>query len=363
MCRAPCGTSRAPGRSQRERARTHPYLTERMLARSPLWPASASAPRCTTSASTARATRRVCAATPSRSRRGSWRRPTCTTRSANRAAPPALSRRCRRTNASGRGPGRAPRRRCGQRRARCAPGTACAAAPGSRRAHAPRGRRARRAGPGRSNPEIATALAVSRKTVSSHLEHIYAKLGVCTRTEAALFAMRPRARLRPQVTPRPDRRSGTCPRRRRRPRCVQRMHDDRADSDGRRRAAVRRRRHASSTASPARTSMRSPRRSLPDVHLPRPAPGGSPRVDRRRRRGRTSSPVGSATHGLRARRCHRRRSRRTAAAALAPASAAERLGDGWFIVEQQVYADAGDDGRIARLDLLCTGYRPEDAHV
>ena len=38
---------------------------------------------------------------------------------------------------------------------------------------------------------------------------------------------------------------------------------------------------------------------------------------------------------------------------------AERLGSGWFTVEQQAYADAGEDGRIARLDLVCTGYRPE----
>ena len=42
---------------------------------------------------------------------------------------------------------------------------------------------------GRSNPEIASDLSISRKTVSSHLEHIYAKLGISTRTEAALFAM------------------------------------------------------------------------------------------------------------------------------------------------------------------------------
>ncbi len=43
---------------------------------------------------------------------------------------------------------------------------------------------------GRSNPDIASTLTISRKTVSAHLEHIYAKLGVTTRTEAALFAMR-----------------------------------------------------------------------------------------------------------------------------------------------------------------------------
>jgi HD-GYP domain-containing protein (c-di-GMP phosphodiesterase class II) len=43
---------------------------------------------------------------------------------------------------------------------------------------------------GRSNPEIAEALGVSRRTVASHLEHIYTKLGVAGRTEAALFAMR-----------------------------------------------------------------------------------------------------------------------------------------------------------------------------
>ena len=41
---------------------------------------------------------------------------------------------------------------------------------------------------------------------------------------------------------------------------------------------------------------------------------------------------------------------------------AERLGPGWFTVEQQAYADAGDGGRIARLDLLCTGYRAEGDH-
>jgi hypothetical protein len=38
---------------------------------------------------------------------------------------------------------------------------------------------------------------------------------------------------------------------------------------------------------------------------------------------------------------------------------AERLGPGWFVVEQQAYADTGEAGRIDRLDLLCSGYRPE----
>jgi hypothetical protein len=38
---------------------------------------------------------------------------------------------------------------------------------------------------------------------------------------------------------------------------------------------------------------------------------------------------------------------------------AERLGAGWFIVAQQAYADTDTDGRLARLDLLCTGYRSE----
>jgi hypothetical protein len=37
---------------------------------------------------------------------------------------------------------------------------------------------------------------------------------------------------------------------------------------------------------------------------------------------------------------------------------AERLGPGWFTVEQQAYADAGG-GHINRIDLLCSGYLPE----
>jgi DNA-binding NarL/FixJ family response regulator len=42
---------------------------------------------------------------------------------------------------------------------------------------------------GHSNSEVATELVISKKTVSAHLEHIYAKLGVTTRTRAALFAV------------------------------------------------------------------------------------------------------------------------------------------------------------------------------
>jgi len=38
---------------------------------------------------------------------------------------------------------------------------------------------------------------------------------------------------------------------------------------------------------------------------------------------------------------------------------AERLGAGSFVVEQQAYADTDEAGHIGRLDLLCTGYRPD----
>lgn len=42
---------------------------------------------------------------------------------------------------------------------------------------------------GMSNREVARALYISQKTVGNHVEHIYTKLGVSTRTAAALFAM------------------------------------------------------------------------------------------------------------------------------------------------------------------------------
>ena len=38
---------------------------------------------------------------------------------------------------------------------------------------------------------------------------------------------------------------------------------------------------------------------------------------------------------------------------------AERLGPGPVVVEQVTYVDVDDEGRIARIDLLCTGYLPE----
>jgi DNA-binding NarL/FixJ family response regulator len=41
---------------------------------------------------------------------------------------------------------------------------------------------------GHSNKEIAQRLVLASKTVSNHVEHIYAKLGVSSRATATLFA-------------------------------------------------------------------------------------------------------------------------------------------------------------------------------
>ncbi len=38
---------------------------------------------------------------------------------------------------------------------------------------------------------------------------------------------------------------------------------------------------------------------------------------------------------------------------------AEARGQGWLVIEQQVYADAGSDGRLTRLNLLCSGFHRE----
>jgi hypothetical protein len=38
---------------------------------------------------------------------------------------------------------------------------------------------------------------------------------------------------------------------------------------------------------------------------------------------------------------------------------APRFDGDWYVVEQQVYADTGPDGRITQLFLLCSGFWPE----
>ena len=43
---------------------------------------------------------------------------------------------------------------------------------------------------GHSNPRIAAALFVSRRTVTTHLTSIFAKLGVTNRAEAIAYAHR-----------------------------------------------------------------------------------------------------------------------------------------------------------------------------
>jgi DNA-binding NarL/FixJ family response regulator len=43
---------------------------------------------------------------------------------------------------------------------------------------------------GHSNPQIAAALFIERRTVTSHITNIFAKLGVASRTEAAAYAIR-----------------------------------------------------------------------------------------------------------------------------------------------------------------------------
>lgn len=42
---------------------------------------------------------------------------------------------------------------------------------------------------GMSNPQIASALVVSRRTAEHHVQDIYARIGVSSRAAAALFAM------------------------------------------------------------------------------------------------------------------------------------------------------------------------------
>jgi DNA-binding NarL/FixJ family response regulator len=42
---------------------------------------------------------------------------------------------------------------------------------------------------GKSNPQIARTLSISRKTVEHHLTHIYNKIGVSCRTGAVVYAV------------------------------------------------------------------------------------------------------------------------------------------------------------------------------
>jgi hypothetical protein len=41
-----------------------------------------------------------------------------------------------------------------------------------------------------------------------------------------------------------------------------------------------------------------------------------------------------------------------------PMGRSVRNADGPFIVEQRAYFDVGNDGRIARMHVICSGYQP-----
>jgi DNA-binding CsgD family transcriptional regulator len=211
MIGIPSGVWDEPGGwsiSQRERARTHPYLTERMLARTPLL---AQAGHCASlhherldGSGYPYGLRGDAISVPAR---------------ILGAADVYNALRQPRPHRAAVGAGDAEKTMRGEVRAGRLDGDAVNAvlqAAGHRvrrRAGLPAGLTAREAdvlvrlGQGRSNPEIAAELQVSRKTVSTHLEHIYTKLGVKTRTEAALFAMR-HGLIAAAGEPEPDRKIG-----------------------------------------------------------------------------------------------------------------------------------------------------------
>lgn len=58
---------------------------------------------------------------------------------------------------------------------------------------------------GKTNAEIGIILDMSRRTVQKHLEHIFEKLGVETRTAAATWSVEAPLRRRSRVLARPQR--------------------------------------------------------------------------------------------------------------------------------------------------------------
>ena len=182
--------------AQQERARTHPYLTGRMFARvPPLAPIVACASQHHERLDGSGYPHGLTGSALSMPARGCWPPPTSTTRCASRvrtdrpSTPTRRSATMREEVRDGRLDGDAVEAVLTAAGHRVAPPSRAPGGPDP-----PRGRRARAAGarvaPTRRSP---TELTISRKTVSSHLEHIYTKLGVTTRTEAALFAMQQRA--------------------------------------------------------------------------------------------------------------------------------------------------------------------------
>ena len=365
MIGVPSGVWDEPGEwsvSQRERAWTHPYLTERMLARTPLL---AQVGHCASlhherldGSGYPRGLRGEAISLPARilgaaDAYNALRQP--------RPHRPALEA------------GDAERAMQDEVRAGRLDGEAVQAvlkAAGHRprrRAGLPSGLTAREAevlvrlGQGRSNPQIAAELHVSRKTVSSHLEHIYAKLGVKTRTEAALFAMR-HGLIRTAANPGPDEKIGQLP-------------DSLPPMDPYNGSMTTTADNHSTAAAPqfalagsfleglaAQDFTKLSGALAPGIRLRALLPPGLMEwTGAEVIAGRFARWFGDtedfelleATVGEVGGRLHlhwRLRLR------------AERLGAGWFTVEQQVYADTDESGRIARLDLLCTGYRPEGGH-
>ena len=178
------------GAGEWERVRLHPYLTERMLHQS-----EALAPLGADRRAAPRAARRLgVSARAERSRDlpscSDSRRRRCLPGDARAAAIPA--------GALSRGGGRRVARRRQGRSPRCRGGRGVLGAAGHRvlrRREGPAGLTAREVdvlrltARGLSNKEVAERLVISPKTVASHIEHIYVKIGASTRAGASLFAM------------------------------------------------------------------------------------------------------------------------------------------------------------------------------